>query len=211
MYIRVVKPIFDYAFAFVCCILLMPITLFVALFIKLDDGGPVFFVSKRLGKNGKPFGMLKFRSMKVNSTDIRNADGTTFSSRDDTRLTKAGKVLRETSIDELPQFFNVLLGQMSVLGPRPDPIEWFEKLPEDMRVKYSVKPGISGYSQAYYRNTLPLDDKNRNEVFYAQNMSFTLDTKIFFVTLARLFGRSGVYRADGNEESKPIGKEMTGK
>ncbi|NLD46933.1 MAG: sugar transferase, partial [Clostridiaceae bacterium] len=163
---------------------------------KLEDGGSVFYKAKRLGKNGKPFKMLKFRSMKENAPDIRNADGTTYSSPDDPRLTKIGKVLRETSIDELPQFLNVLIGQMSVLGPRPDPIEWFDKSSEEAKKKYLVKPGVSGYSQAYFRNTLPLEEKNKNEVYYLEHISFWFDIKIFFKTIERVLKRGDVYRED---------------
>jgi undecaprenyl phosphate N,N'-diacetylbacillosamine 1-phosphate transferase len=196
MYRNFIKPILDSIFALMVFPFLLLLILIVGILIKLEDGGSVFYKAKRLGKNGKPFKMLKFRSMKENAPDIRNADGTTYSSPEDPRLTKIGKILRETSIDELPQFINVLLGQMSVLGPRPDPVEWYEKFSEETRKKYSVKPGVSGYSQAYYRNTLPLDEKNKNEVYYAENITFWFDIKIFFKTLERVLKRGNVYRED---------------
>ena len=196
MYLRFVKPILDFIFSLMILPFLLLIVFAVGILIKIEDGGPIFYKAERLGKNGKPFKMLKFRSMKKNAPDIRNADGTTYSSPDDPRLTKIGKVLRETSIDELPQFLNVLFGQMSVLGPRPDPIEWFYKSSEEVKKKYSVKPGVSGYSQAYFRNTLPLEEKNKNEVFYTKHISFWFDLKIFFKTIERVLKRGDVYRED---------------
>lgn len=196
MYRNFLKPILDFIFALTVFPFLLLIILTVGILIKLEDGGKAFYKAERLGKNGNTFNMLKFRSMKENAPDIRNADGTTFSSADDPRLTKIGKRLRETSIDELPQFLNVLLGQMSILGPRPDPIEWFDKSSDETKKKYSVKPGISGYSQAYYRNTLPLDEKNKNEVYYAENISFCFDVKIFFKTIARVLKCGDVYREE---------------
>ena len=141
--------------------------------------------------------MESFDLLAFDLCDIRNDDGTTFSSPDDPRLTVIGKKLRETSIDELPQFINVLKGQMSILGPRPDPPEWYEINSGEMRKKYTVKPGISGYTQAYYRNSLPLEEKNKSDLYYAENVSFLLDVKVFFKTIKTILSHSDVYR---NEE-----------
>ena len=198
MYAKIFKRLIDIFISFFACLALVPICAIVAILIKKDDGGAVFYKAKRLGKDGKVFNMYKFRSMKENAPDIRNEDGTTYSAEDDPRLTKIGKKLRETSIDELPQFINVLKGQMSILGPRPDPPEWYEINSGEVRVKYSVKPGISGYTQAYHRNTLPLDEKNKSDVYYAENISFKLDVKIFFQTIKTILSHSDIYR---NEES----------
>lgn len=194
MYIKVIKPIFDFVFALLAMVVLLPLTLIVAIYIKLDDGGSVFYKAQRLGKNGKQFTMLKYRSMKKNSPNFLNPDGSTFSSKEDRRLTKVGKVLRETSIDEMPQFINVLLGQMSILGPRPDPPEWYEKLSIEARAKYSILPGISGYTQVYYRNTLTVEEKCKSELYYVNNISFLLDARIFFLTIRRIFLKEDVYR-----------------
>lgn len=204
MYRNFIKPILDYIFSLMVFPFLLLIIFVVGILIKVEDGGSIFYIAERLGRNGKPFKMLKFRSMKENAPDIRNPDGTTFSSPDDPRLTKIGKILRETSIDELPQFLNVLLGQMSVLGPRPDPIEWFDKSSDEIKKKYSVKPGVSGYSQAYHRNILPLEEKNKNEVFYAEHISFWFDTKILFKTIERVIRRGNVYRELESEEDISI-------
>ena len=197
VYKKVLKPCFDFIISLFACIFLCPITAVVGLLIKKEDSGKVFYKAKRLGVNGKVFDMYKFRSMKENAPDIRNDDGTTFSSPDDPRLTVIGKKLRETSIDELPQFINVLKGQMSILGPRPDPPEWYEINSGEMRKKYTVKPGISGYTQAYYRNSLPLEEKNKSDLYYAENVSFLLDVKVFFKTIKTILSHSDVYR---NEE-----------
>lgn len=198
MYVKIFKRLIDIFISFFVCIALVPICAIIGILIKKDDGGSVFYKAERLGVNGKVFKMYKFRSMKENAPDIRNEDGTTYSAEDDPRLTKIGKKLRETSIDELPQFFNVLKGEMSILGPRPDPPEWYEINSGDMRVKYTVKPGISGYTQAYYRNTLPLDEKNKCDVYYAKNVSFKLDVKVFFQTIKTILSHSDIYR---NEDS----------
>lgn len=207
MYAKFFKRLIDIFISFFACIALLPIYVIVGILIKKDDGGAVFYKAKRLGVNGKVFDMYKFRSMKENAPDIRNEDGTTYSAADDPRLTKIGKKLRETSIDELPQFINVLKGEMSMLGPRPDPPEWYEINSGEMRVKYTVKPGISGYTQAYYRNTLPLDEKNKSDLYYAKNISFKLDVKIFFRTIKTILSHSDIYR---NEDSLKATNESDG-
>ena len=108
--------------------------------IWFDDNGPIFYAGKRIGLHGKPFGMLKFRSMMVNAPDIRLEDGSTYNGDDDPRVTKVGRFLRKSSLDEIPQFLNVLVGQMSMIGIRPDPLDWLEKYNEHERVILTVKP-----------------------------------------------------------------------
>ncbi len=201
MYVKIFKRLIDVFISFFVCIALVPICAIIGILIKKDDGGSVFYKAERLGVNGKVFKMYKFRSMKENAPDIRNEDGTTYSAEDDPRLTKIGKKLRETSIDELPQFINVLKGEMSILGPRPDPPEWYEINSGAMRVKYTVKPGISGYTQAYYRNTLPLDEKNKCDVYYAENVNFILDVKVFFQTIKTILSHSDIYRNEASLKS----------
>ena len=117
--------------------------------------------------------------MKVNAPDIRLEDGSTFNGENDPRVTKIGKFLRKTSIDELPQFLNVLVGQMSIIGPRPDPLDWLDRYPDDIKVFLTVRPGITGYSQAYFRNSADGYEKMQNDAYYAKNLSFGLDVKIF--------------------------------
>ena len=169
--------------------------------VFLTDRGPIFYCGKRIGRNGKPFRMIKFRSMKVNAPDIRLEDGSTFNGEDDPRVTKIGKFLRKTSIDELPQFLNVLVGQMSIIGPRPDPVDWLEKYPEDIKFFLTARPGITGYSQAYFRNSADGNEKMQNDLYYAKNISFWLDVKIFFKTFATVFKRENTYKDTSNEEN----------
>lgn len=180
-------------FVFLIIIIFAPI-------IYLTDRGPVFYCGKRIGKNGKPFRMIKFRSMKVNAPDIRLEDGSTYNSENDPRVTGIGKFLRKTSIDELPQFLNVFIGQMSLIGPRPDPLDWLAKYPEDIKVFLTVRPGITGYSQAYFRNSVDGYEKMQNDAYYAKNLSFWLDVKVFFKTLATIFKRENTYKDISGEE-----------
>lgn len=168
--------------------------------IYFSDKGPIFYCGERIGKNGKTFKMIKFRSMYVDAPDIRLKDGSTYNGEDDPRVTKIGKFLRKTSIDELPQFINVFLGQMSLIGPRPDPVDWINKYPEDCKVLLTVKPGITGYSQAYYRNSVDGYKKMQNDAYYAKNISFWLDIKIFFKTISTVIKRENTYKTTVNEE-----------
>lgn len=138
--------------------------------------------------------------MYVNAPDIRLTDGSTFNGEDDPRVTKIGKLIRATSIDELPQILNILNGTMSLIGPRPDPPDWLDKYPEDIRVFLTVRPGLTGYSQAYYRNSADGEQKMKNDAFYAQHLSFWLDVKIFFRTIATVLGRGNTYKDLSSEE-----------
>lgn len=188
---------------FLICLVAFPffciIWLFVAIAIKIEDGGPVFYMAERIGKDSKLLMMYKFRSMKVNAENILNADGSTYNAKDDPRVTKVGKFLRETSIDELPQIINVLKGEMSIIGPRSS--EWYTVdtyLPDEID-KMKVRPGITGYTQAYYRNSMSPREKRVLDAWYANNISFSLDVKIFFKTVASVLKRENVYT---NEEEK---------
>ena len=168
--------------------------------IKITDRGPIFYNAKRIGKNGKFFKMYKFRSMYVNAPDIRLSDGSTYNGEDDPRVTKIGRFMRATSIDELPQIINILNGTMSVIGPRPDPPDWLDKYPDDIKVFLTVRPGLTGYSQAYFRNGADGDLKMKNDAYYAKNVSFILDVKIFFKTIATVLGRGNTYKDLSSEE-----------
>ena len=199
MYVHFIKRIFD-LFVALCALPFVIFLIFiVAPFIYCEDRGAIFYKAKRIGLNGKPFGMLKFRSMKVNAPDIRLADGSTYNGDDDPRVTKIGKFLRKTSLDEIPQFLNVLVGQMSIIGIRPDPLDWLEKYNEHERVILTVKPGITGYNQAYFRNSADGETKLRNDVYYAEHISFVLDVKIFFKTIKTVLLRENV-NIDENRE-----------
>lgn len=169
------------------------ITLPVAIAIKLEDGGPAFYKSRRLGKGFKEFDMLKFRSMKVNAPDIRNNDGSTYNSQEDNRVTRIGRFIRETSLDELPQCINVLCGDMSLIGPRAGDVESKDTYEADEKDKMLVRPGISGYTQAYYRNNIGVRDKRLYDAWYAHNVSFLLDIKIILKTIVTVLKRENVY------------------
>lgn len=179
-------------------LLLLPIVLIVmipvSITIKLEDQGPVFYNDKRLGKNMKEFKMYKFRSMIVNAPDIRNEDGTTFNSNDDPRLTKLGKLIRKTSIDELPQIINVLKGDMSFVGPRPSPLGDKSIYPEEFFKKFQVVPGITGYNQALARNNATMEKRIKNDNYYVENISFKLDIKIIFRTIITVFRSKNINR-----------------
>lgn len=161
--------------------------------IHFTDRGPIFYNAKRIGLHGKLFTMYKFRSMYVNAPDIRNEDGSTYNADDDPRVTPIGRFMRKTSLDEFPQFLNVFLGDMSIIGPRPDPPDDIFIYSEEQKQKLNVKPGITGYNQAYYRNSVLQDEKFEHDVFYANNISFILDCKIFFKTILVVLKHENVF------------------
>ena len=171
----------------------LPILIPVSIAIKTEDQGPIFYRSMRIGKGFKEFGMLKFRSMKVNAPDLRNADGSTFNSKTDPRVTKVGHFLRETSLDEIPQIFNVLVGQMSIIGPRAGDVESKDTYEEDEKDKLLIRPGITGYTQAYYRNNLGVREKRLYDAWYAHSVTFALDLKVFFRTIKTVITHENVY------------------
>ena len=169
--------------------------------IYFTDRGPVFYNAQRVGKNGKLFKMYKFRSMYVNSPDIRLADGSTYNGEDDPRVTPIGKFMRKTSVDETPQLLNVLNGTMSLIGPRPDPPDWLERYPEDIKVFLTVRPGITGYCQAYWRNGADGEQKMKADAYYATHCTFWMDFKTFFKTIAIVLKFENTYKDTSNEIS----------
>ncbi len=187
------------------CVMILPFFLLLAIpisiAIKLEDGGPVFYRSKRLGIGFKAFGMLKFRSMKVDAPDIRNQDGSTFNSRTDARVTKIGRILRETSLDETPQIFNIFAGQMSFVGPRAGDVESKDTYEEDEKDKLLIRPGITGYTQAYHRNQMDVGNKRLLDAWYAHSVTFLLDVRIIIRTVRTVLFREKIYT---NSESEPV-------
>ena len=180
MYRKFGKRFFDIVLSTIGLLLVAIIFIPTAIAIYLEDRGPIFYNASRLGKNGKVFKMYKFRSMKVNAPDLRKADGSTYNGEDDPRLTKVGKFIRKTSIDEMPQLINVLKGDMSLIGPRPDLPEAIRKYSDKERRKLEVLPGITGYSQAYFRNSIIQSEKFSNDVYYVDNISLFFDIRIIF-------------------------------
>ena len=179
--------------------------LFVAPVIYFTDRGPIFYNAPRLGYKGKVFKMFKFRSMRVDAPDLRNADGSTFNGEDDPRVTPIGRFLRKSSIDEVPQLLNVLLGDMSLVGPRAHlttHYHGYEALDEAAKRRLSVRPGITGYNQAYYRNSATLEEKFRNDLYYVDHLSCWLDLKILARTFTSVLARRNVYARPENSATR---------
>lgn len=172
---------------------LFTILIIIGPIIYFQDKGSIFYNAPRLGKSGKVFKMYKLRSMKINAPDIRNEDGSTFNAEDDPRLTKIGKFIRKTSLDETPQLFNILKGDMSIIGPRPDLPEHREQYEGIEERKLEVRPGVTGYNQAYFRNTIPWKERIQNDIYYIDNLSWWLDIKIFFKTIVSVLKREDIY------------------
>ena len=168
--------------------------------IHAEDGGPVFYNAPRVGKDGREFIMYKLRSMKVNAPDLVMEDGSTYNGADDPRMTRIGAFMRKTSLDEIPQFLNVLKGDMSVVGPRPDLKRETELYQGEESRKLSVKPGVTGYAAVYGRNSLPWHDRLALDIEYVDNLSFALDAKVFVKTFSTVFSQEGVYVQDQESE-----------
>lgn len=196
MYQKVFKRVIDIFLSLIGLPFLLIIFIVFAPLVYLTDKGPVFYNAERIGQYGKLFKMYKFRSMKVNAPDIRLADGSTYNGEDDPRVTKIGKFMRKTSIDELPQILNTLNGTMSFIGPRPDTPKGAHRYPEEEKYFLQVKPGITGYSQAYFRNSVDGKTKAVNDMYYAQHISFLFDVKIFFKTIGTVLLHKGTYKND---------------
>jgi lipopolysaccharide/colanic/teichoic acid biosynthesis glycosyltransferase len=179
----------------------------VAPMIILDDGLPVFYNALRIGKNGKLFKMYKFRTMKKNAPDIRLADGSTYNGVDDPRVTRVGRFLRSTSIDEIPQILNMLKGEMSLIGPRPDPPDWLERYPSEVRIFLQVRPGLTGYSQAFFRNSVDGNEKMKNDAYYAKHCTFLMDLKIFLKSIVVVLGHENTYKDMSQNQMDETEKE----
>ena len=193
MYAHFFKRLFDIIFGIIAMPFLGILLLIVGPQIYFEDKGPIFYNAPRVGKDGKEFKMYKLRSMKVNAPDLVMEDGSTYNGEDDPRLTKVGKWLRKTSMDEMPQFLNVLKGDMSVIGPRPDLQRETELYEGNEGEKLLVRPGITGYAAVYGRNSIPWKERLKLDVYYVHNLSFALDVKVFFKTFSTIFKQEGIY------------------
>lgn len=182
------KRIFDVVVSVLLLILICPFLVMVAIIVKVLDPGPIFYKQWRVGLNGHMFGMYKFRSMKVEADKV----GPYFTSEDDPRITSVGKWLRKTSVDELPQLLNVLLGHMSIVGPRPNVLQQKELYIESFwNKRNSVRPGITGLAQATRRSELESDERNAMDLEYVDNCSLLLDVKIIFMTIKQVIFKGG--------------------
>ncbi|HIS40060.1 MAG TPA: sugar transferase [Candidatus Aphodovivens avistercoris] len=209
MYQRFGKRLCDLAIGIVALPFVLLVMAVLAPLIHFEDKGPVFYNAPRVGKGGRDFTMYKLRSMKVNAPDLVMEDGSTYNGADDPRMTKIGAFMRRTSLDEIPQFLNVLKGDMSVVGPRPDLRRETELYQGDEGEKLSVKPGITGYAAVYGRNSLPWHDRLALDVYYVRNVSFALDAKVFFRTFATVFKQEGVF-VEGAEAAEDGGQAAEG-
>lgn len=180
------KEIFDFTATFISMILLTPLLIIVALMVRLKLGGPILFSQDRPGKNGVIFKMYKFRSMLIAFDE--NGDALP----DEQRLTSFGKFLRATSLDELPALWNVIKGDLSLVGPRPLLAEYLPLYNEQQARRHNVKPGITGWAQVNGRNTISWEDKFKYDVWYVDNRSFLLDMKVILLTVKKVLLRQDI-------------------
>lgn len=201
---KYVKMLFDFLIALLGIIITSPIMLIIAIAIKLDSKGPVLFKQKRTGKNGKVFNMYKFRSMAVDN-DVHD-----FSKKD--QHTKVGSFIRKTSLDELPQFFNILKFEMSFIGPRAWITDYYDLMNEEQRHRCDVLPGITGLAQANGRNNLTIFDKINYDLEYINNFSFMQDMKVIFLTVKTVLSKSGADAGKGTiqDELEALRKQNKG-
>jgi lipopolysaccharide/colanic/teichoic acid biosynthesis glycosyltransferase len=201
VYNNFIKPLFDFIVAGIALIILFPVIILTAIIVYLNLGSPVIFSQIRPGKNEKLFRLYKFRSM----TELRDTSGELLADKD--RITALGKFLRRTSLDELPQLFNVLKGDLSLVGPRPLLVEYLPMYNEQQRKRHNTKPGITGWAQVKGRNSLTWEDKFRLDIYYVENLSFLLDMKILFLTVSGVLKGSGVNNDAGVTMDKFKGKQ----
>lgn len=186
MYVKVVKPFFDISVALLTLLLASPVIIIAAMTLAIQNDGQVFFKQQRPGYKGKIFTIYKMKTM----NDKRDAKGQLLS--DERRLTKMGKIIRKTSIDELPQLFNVLKGDMSIVGPRPLLVAYLELYNNWQSERHNVKPGITGWAQVNGRNSISWNEKFRFDVWYVNNQSFKVDLKILLLTIKKIVVADGV-------------------
>lgn len=192
---EVIKRLIDVVCSFLGVLVLSPLFIIIAIIIKTTSKGPVFFSQKRVGKNGKEFDMYKFRSMVVNAEELKEKlaaqnemSGPMFKMKDDPRVTKVGKFIRKTSIDELPQLWNVLKGDMSLVGPRPSLPKEVAQFEDWMYKRLEVKPGLTCYWQVSGRNNIDFEDWMKLDIKYVDERSTWIDIKLIFKTVGVLFG-----------------------
>lgn len=190
---RALKRFLDIFFAVLLVVILSPLMIVIAILIKIEDRGPVFFKQERLGKDGKTFLLYKFRTM-VENAEKQGAG--IFIEENDPRITRVGRWLRELSLDELPQLFNIIKGDMSFVGPRP-PLPFFPKRYEEyeewVKKRFTVRPGITGWAQINGRNLIDWYDRFKLDVWYVEHWSLRLDARIVFLTILKVLKREGIY------------------
>ena len=200
-YEKYMKRALDIVLSGVAMLVLSPVLLVTALLVRTKLGSPVLFHQDRPGRDGKIFRLYKFRSM----TDERDAQGELLP--DEIRLTKFGKLLRSTSLDELPELWNIFRGDMSIVGPRPLLVKYLPLYNEEQRHRHDVRPGLTGWAQVNGRNSITWEDKFRYDVWYVRNISLLLDVKIGFLTVKKVFCREGISSEDSATMEDFIGEQ----
>lgn len=186
------KIVIDFVFAILLLAIASPIIVVASIAIRLESKGPILFRQKRPGKDGKIFIVNKFRTMKIET--VKN--GQTLSDME--RMTRTGKFLRKTSIDELPQLFNIIKGEMSFIGSRPLLVKYLECYSQEQMRRHEVLPGISGWAQVNGRNTISWEDKFKFDVYYVDNISLIMDLRILYWTIYKVLNRKDVNSSEGN-------------
>ena len=204
MYVNVVKPLLDRIFAGILLVLLSPFWVFSAIAIYVNMGNPIFFRQRRPGYKERLFNIFKFRTM----SNAYDEEGELLN--DAKRLTPVGKVLRSTSLDELPQLLNVLKGDMSFVGPRPLLVEYLPLYDEEQKKRHDVKPGITGWAQVNGRNAISWEKKFAYDVWYVKHQSFLLDMKILWLTFLKVIKRSDVHSETSVSMEKFEGSKYNG-
>ena len=207
MYLRFFKRFFDILVSFIALVCCSPIFLIVAIAIKLESKGPAIFKQTRLGRFGKPFQIYKFRSMCIGAEKQGSGQ---YSFKNDPRVTKVGRFIRATSIDELPQLVNILRGEMSLIGFRP-PLTYhpwpYEAYTQEQKRMFELRPGVTGWAQIHGRKEVMWDDRIKMNIYYVENVSFMLDVRIFFTTIWKVLSNAdnentGVTVTNKNTESE---------
>lgn len=188
MYAKCIKRILDFILSFISIIVLMPVMLIIATLVRIKLGKPVIFKQQRPGKNEKIFTLYKFRTM----TDKKDEKGNLLA--DEKRLTKFGKALRSTSLDELPELWNILKGDMAIVGPRPLLVEYLPLYSEKQKHRHDVRPGLTGLAQISGRNTIGWEERFEEDIEYIQNVNFVTDCKIVFKTVSKVLKKEGISR-----------------
>lgn len=202
--INVMKRLFDIFFSLTGLVLVLPLLLVIAIAVKINSPGPIFFLQKRIGINGKVFSIVKFRTMVVNAESM---EGGIFNTANDPRVTKIGNFLRNSSLDEIPQFINILRGDMSFVGPRP-PVTYelgdYESWDADLKKSFSVKPGVTGLAQVSGRNELNWDEKTKFNLEYIdkyRSYGLLFDIKIILLTIVKVLKNEGSHELSDNIEA----------
>lgn len=194
-YKKYIKVFLDFTISIISLIVFSPILLIISIAIKLDSKGPILFKQQRLGLHGKYFDIYKFRTMIVNAENI--GDGLSIKNENDNRITKVGKFLRKTSLDELPQLLNLLKMEMSLIGPRPPvvyhPYNGYKNYPDWTKKRFEARPGITGLAQIKVRNSATWNDRIKYDNDYVENITFINDVKIFFYTFKTILSREKIY------------------